>query len=69
MTKTTTDNDPGPDGKGATEEQTQRIESIKGSETLGYKGEAHEEHTGAKTPRRNPDPTGDLADNKPEDIK
>ncbi|HVT02660.1 MAG TPA: hypothetical protein VHL58_04705 [Thermoanaerobaculia bacterium] len=69
MTKTTTDNDPGPEGKGATEEQVQRIQAIKGSETLGNKGEAHEEHTGQNSPRRNPDPTDDLADNRPEDIK
>ena len=68
MTKITRDNDPGPDGKGAVEEDIQRIESIKGSETLGYKGEAHEEHSGQKTPRENPDPKADLADNRPQDI-
>jgi hypothetical protein len=61
----------GPDGKGATEKpsEIQRIETIKGSEVLGYPGGAREEHSGQNPPRKNPDPEGDLADNKPSDTK
>ena len=54
----------GPDAKGATEEDNVKIDTIKGSETLGYKGEAHEEHSGQNSPRNIPEPAGDLADNK-----
>lgn len=69
MTKTTTDNDPGPEGKGAVEEQVDRIRSIQGNETMGKTGNAHEEHSGKASPNPAPDPTRDLADNRPEDIK
>jgi hypothetical protein len=68
MTQKVTDNDTGGDAKGAVEGDVERIRDIKGSETLGYKGEAHEEHTGQATPRRNPDPKGDLADNDPDQL-
>lgn len=50
----------GPDDKGATEDQVQRIEEIKGGEALGYIGEAREEHSGENEPRQD----GDLADNE-----
>lgn len=56
-----------PDAKGATEDKVERIDTIKGSEVLGYKGEAREEHSGQNSPRRSPDLDGDLADNKPSD--
>lgn len=49
--------------KGAVESETQRIAVIKGSEVLGHHGEAREEHSGQNRPRKNPGPTGDLADN------
>lgn len=60
-----------PDGagdKGAVESETQRIAIIKGSEVLGSNGEAREEHSGQNRPRKNPDPTGDLADNAPQQM-
>jgi hypothetical protein len=69
MTVKITDSDRGADSKGATEDQVQRITGIKGSEALGYKSEAHEEHSGKSSPPRNPDPDSDFADNKPEQIK
>lgn len=53
-----------PDSKGATEDQMVNT-TIKGSETLGYKGEAKGEHSGQNSPRRVPDPTGDLANQNP----
>jgi hypothetical protein len=52
--------DEGPDDKGATEDQVQRIEEIKGGETLGYIGDAREEHSGENEPCDD----GDLADNE-----
>jgi hypothetical protein len=54
--------------EGAREEQNERIEGITGSETLGYKGEAREEHSGQTSARPNPDPPNDLADNRPSQI-
>ena len=56
-----------PDAKGATEEQMQKIDAIKGGEVLGYEGEAREEHSGQSKPRETPGLTGDLANNKPEE--
>lgn len=67
MTRTIRDDSEGPDSKGATENEIDRIQDIKGSETLGYKGEAREEHSGQNSPREVPDPKGDLADN--EDLR
>ena len=64
MTKTISDEPSGADSKGATEEQVERIRDIKGGETMGYKGEAREEHSGQNEPRETPEPDGDLADNK-----
>jgi hypothetical protein len=68
MTEKVTDNDTGGDAKGALESEVERIRVIKGSETLGYKGEAREEHSGQNSPRQTPDPKGDLADNNPEQL-
>jgi len=68
MTQKITDNDTGGDAKGAVESEVEHIRVIKGSETLGYKGEAHAEHSGESAPRRNPDPQGDLADNDPDQL-
>ena len=68
MTQKITDNDTGGDAKGAVEGEVEHIRDIKGSETLGYKGEAREEHSGQNSPRRVPDPKGDLADNDPDQL-
>ena len=60
-----------PDGagdKGAVEAETQTIAVIKGSEVLGSEGRAREEHSGQNRPRKNPEPTGDLADNEPQQM-
>lgn len=65
MPKTISDEPDGTDAnQGATEDQVERIRDIKGSEVLGHKGEAREEHSGQNEPRENPDPDGDLADNE-----
>ncbi|MHB0969821.1 MAG: hypothetical protein ACYC7A_10345 [Thermoanaerobaculia bacterium] len=56
--------DEGPDDKGATEDEVQRIEEIKGGETLGYIGGAREEHSGENEPSEDGDLTSDLADNE-----
>jgi hypothetical protein len=57
------------DEKGATEDEVEKIDVIRGSEALGYEGSGREEHSGENTPRR---PSGDLrdelADNRPKDI-
>ena len=50
-------------GATSTEDQNVKIRTIKGSETLGYKGEAHGEHSGQNSPRPVDDLDGDLADN------
>jgi hypothetical protein len=68
MTQKVTDNDTGGDAKGAVESEVERIRVIKGSETLGYKGEAHEEHSGQNPPRPAPGLKGDLADNDPDQL-
>jgi hypothetical protein len=55
--------------QGATEEQTEKIEAIVGSEVLGYEGSARGEHSGqdeAPKPERLSDV---LADNRPDQIK
>lgn len=50
-------------GAPSTEDQNVKIRTIRGSETLGYEGEAREEHSGQNSPRPAPGPTGGLADN------
>ena len=57
------------DEKGATEEDNQKIDVIRGAEVLGYEGSGREEHSGENAPRRKSgDLKDDLADNRPEDI-
>ena len=55
------------DEKGATEEDMQKIEVIRGAEVLGYEGAGREEHSGENSPRAPKDLSDELADNKPED--
>jgi hypothetical protein len=57
------------DDKGATEEEVQKIDVIRGSEVLGYDGAGREEHSGENAPTEPNDLRGDLADNTPKDIK
>lgn len=56
------DEDEAPDAKGATEDELQKIEEIKGSEVLGYEGAGREEHSGQEEPEE-PEHPG-LADNQ-----
>lgn len=48
--------DEGPDDKGATEDEFQRVEDVQGGEALGYTGGAREEHSGENEPRDDGDP-------------
>jgi hypothetical protein len=57
------------DEKGATEADMQKIDVIRGAESLGYEGAGREEHSGENSPKRANDPRDELADNKPEDIR
>jgi hypothetical protein len=58
------------DEKGATEEQTEKISTIKGGEALGYEGSGREEHSGENSPRRKSGKlTDELADNQPDQTK
>jgi len=57
------------DEKGATEAEVEKIDTIKGSEVLGYEGAGREEHSGENSPRESSKLTDDLADNKPEQLK
>ena len=57
------------DEKGATEEDLEKIDTIKGSEVLGYEGAGREEHSGENSPREGNRFTDDLADNKPDQVK
>jgi hypothetical protein len=54
------------DEKGATEAQMEKIDTIKGSEVLGYEGAGREEHSGENSPKKSKKLTDDLADNKPD---
>jgi hypothetical protein len=56
------------DDKGATEDEIQKIEAIRGSEALGYEGAGREEHSGENSPKEPGDLRGELADNTPADI-
>lgn len=59
------------DDKGATEEQVDRISTIRGSEVLGYEGGAREEHSGETKPAKDGqtgDLEADLANNEAKDI-
>ena len=57
------------DEKGATEKDIEKIDTIKGSEVLGYEGAGREEHSGENAPRESNKLTDDLADNKPDQVK
>lgn len=57
------------DEKGATEDQVEKIEVIRGNEVLGYEGGGRGEHSGENAPKKPKNLTDDLADNRPEDIK
>lgn len=61
--KKVTDDPSGSDNTGALEKDMQHIGVIKGGEVLGSPKEAHAEHSGQNSPRKNPGNTGDLADN------
>jgi hypothetical protein len=56
------------DEKGATEADMQKIDVIRGAESLGYEGVGREEHSGENSPKRANTAQDELADNKPEDI-
>lgn len=56
------------DEKGATEDQVEKIDVIRGSEVLGYEGSGREEHSGENRPRPAKELSDDLADNRPEDV-
>ena len=57
------------DEKGATEDEVEKIDVIRGSEALGYEGSGREEHSGENAPRDPGDLRDDLADNRPEDVR
>ena len=56
------------DEKGATEDEVETINVIRGSEALGYEGSGREEHSGENAPREPKDLCDDLADNGPADT-
>jgi len=57
------------DEKGATENQVEKIDVIRGTEVLGYEGSGREEHSGENRPRPASDDLSDeLADNQPKQI-
>ena len=55
------------DEKGATEDQVEKIEVIRGSEVLGYEGSGREEHSGENSPAQPKTLKDELADNEPKD--
>ena len=55
------------DEKGATEDEMEKIDAIRGTEALGYEGSGREEHSGENAPREPRDLKDELADNQPED--
>lgn len=58
------------DEKGATEDEVEKINVIRGSESLGYEGAGREEHSGENSPDEpGDDLRDDLADNQPKDVK
>src|ERR1043165_8226752 len=57
------------DSKGATEDEVQKIDVIRGAEVLGYEGAGREEHSGENAPRESNDLRGELADNTKKDIE
>jgi hypothetical protein len=57
------------DEKGATEDEVEKIDTIRGTEVLGYEGAGREEHSGENAPTPPTDLSDELADNRPEDLK
>ena len=57
------------DDKGATEDEIEKINVIRGNEVLGYEGSGREEHSGENAPKEANDLRGDLADNTKKDIE
>jgi hypothetical protein len=55
------------DEKGATEDEVEKIDVIRGTEVLGYEGSGREEHSGENAPREPRDLQDELADNRAED--
>jgi len=55
------------DEKGATEEDMETIDAIRGTEALGYEGSGREEHSGENAPREPRDLKDELANNQPAD--
>ncbi len=56
------------DEKGATEDEVEKIDVIRGTEVLGYEGSGREEHSGENAPCEPKDLRDELADNEPEDV-
>ena len=57
------------DDKGATEDKVQKIDTIRGSEVLGYEGGGRAEHSGENSPdKKSGDLKDDLADNATSDL-
>ena len=57
------------DDKGATEDEIEKINVIRGNEVLGYEGSGREEHSGENAPKEPSDLQGELADNTKKDIE
>lgn len=58
------DESPEADSKGATEDEVERIGSIRGDEVLGYPSQGREEHSGQNPPEESSEPEDELADNR-----
>ena len=56
------------DEKRPTEDQVEKIDVIRGGESLGYEGAGREEHSGENSPKGSKDLRDDLADNRPQDM-
>jgi len=56
------------DEKGAVEDEVEKIDTIVGSESLGYEGAEREEQSGENEPTPITDLRDELADNTPEDV-
>ena len=52
------------DEKGATEDDVEKIEVIRGSEVLGYEGSGRAEHSGGNEPAEAGELEDELADNR-----
>lgn len=56
------------DAKGATEDDVQKIETIDRNESLGYDGQAREEHSGQNEPVHSISINDELADNESDET-